>query len=96
MSRFLLALKSCFSQIDPVGTLIFDEIDTGVSGRVTQAIAEKLHQLSAHHQVLCVTHQPIVAAIAPPLPAKRYPTKVAVVKTGPGVICPMATASRSC
>ncbi|MEM9135923.1 MAG: DNA repair protein RecN, partial [Cyanobacteria bacterium P01_F01_bin.42] len=64
MSRFLLALKSCFSQIDPVGTLIFDEIDTGVSGRVTQAIAEKLHQLSIHHQVLCVTHQPIVAAIA--------------------------------
>lgn len=64
MSRFLLALKACFSQIDPVGTLIFDEIDTGVSGRVTQAIAEKLHQLGEHHQVLCVTHQPIVAAIA--------------------------------
>lgn len=64
MSRFLLALKACFSQIDPVGTLIFDEIDTGVSGRVTQAIAEKLHQLGANHQVLCVTHQPIVAAIA--------------------------------
>lgn len=64
MSRFLLALKACLSQVDGVGTLIFDEIDVGVSGRVTQAIAEKLHQLSKRHQVLCVTHQPIVAAMA--------------------------------
>jgi DNA repair protein RecN (Recombination protein N) len=64
MSRFLLALKACFSQIDPVGTLVFDEIDTGVSGRVTQAIATKLHSLGQHHQVLCVTHQPLVAAMA--------------------------------
>ncbi|GAC1494348.1 MAG: DNA repair protein RecN [Chamaesiphon sp.] len=64
MSRFLLALKACFSQVDAVGTLIFDEIDAGVSGRVAQAIAEKLHQLSQHHQVLCVTHQPLVAAMA--------------------------------
>lgn len=64
MSRFLLALKACFSQVDSVGTMVFDEIDVGVSGRVTQAIAEKLHQLSHRHQVLCVTHQPIVAAIA--------------------------------
>jgi DNA repair protein RecN (Recombination protein N) len=64
MSRFLLALKACFSQIDSVGTMVFDEIDVGVSGRVAQAIAEKLHQLSRSHQVLCVTHQPIVAAMA--------------------------------
>ena len=64
MSRFLLALKACFSQADPVGTLVFDEIDVGVSGRVAQAIAEKLHQLSQRHQVLCVTHQPLVAAMA--------------------------------
>ncbi len=64
MSRFLLALKACFSQIDAVGTMVFDEVDVGVSGRVTQAIAEKLHQLSHQHQVLCVTHQPIVAAMA--------------------------------
>jgi DNA repair protein RecN (Recombination protein N) len=64
MSRFLLALQAAFSRIDPVGTLVFDEIDVGVSGRVTQAIAEKLYQLSRHHQVLCVTHQPIVAAMA--------------------------------
>ncbi|NDJ19950.1 DNA repair protein RecN [Myxacorys almedinensis A] len=64
MSRFLLALQACFSQVDSAGTLVFDEIDVGVSGRVAQAIAEKLHQLSRHHQVLCVTHQPIVAAMA--------------------------------
>jgi DNA repair protein RecN (Recombination protein N) len=64
MGRFLLALKACFSQVDTVGTLIFDEIDAGVSGRVAQAIATKLHQLSQPHQVLCVTHQPIVAAMA--------------------------------
>lgn len=64
MSRFLLALQACFSQVDSAGTLVFDEIDVGVSGRVAQAIAEKLHQLGRHHQVLCVTHQPIVAAMA--------------------------------
>ncbi|MBW4485575.1 MAG: DNA repair protein RecN [Tildeniella torsiva UHER 1998/13D] len=64
MSRFLLALKACFSQVDPVGTLVFDEIDVGVSGRVAQAIAEKLYQLGRQHQVLCVTHQPMVAALA--------------------------------
>ncbi len=64
MSRFLLALKACFSQADAVGTMVFDEIDVGVSGRVAQAIAEKLHQLGHGHQVLCVTHQPLVAAMA--------------------------------
>ncbi|RCJ21593.1 DNA repair protein RecN [Nostoc minutum NIES-26] len=64
MSRFLLALKACFSQSDAAETLVFDEIDVGVSGRVAQAIAEKLHQLSQSNQVLCVTHQPLVAAMA--------------------------------
>lgn len=64
MSRFLLALKVCISEIDGVSTMVFDEIDVGVSGRVAQAIAEKLHHLSHSHQVLCVTHQPIVAAMA--------------------------------
>ncbi|GAB4465504.1 MAG: DNA repair protein RecN [Elainellaceae cyanobacterium] len=64
MSRFLLALKVCFSQVDPIGTMVFDEIDVGVSGRVAQAIADKLRQLGGRHQVLCVTHQPLVAAMA--------------------------------
>lgn len=65
MSRFLLALKACFTQqhTQPK-TLIFDEIDAGVSGKVAQAIAAKLHQLSQYHQVLCVTHQPLIAAMA--------------------------------
>ena len=64
MSRFLLALKACFSKIDSSETLIFDEIDVGVSGRVAQAIAQKLYQLTDRHQILCVTHQPLVAAMA--------------------------------
>lgn len=64
MSRFLLALKACLSQVDVVNTLVFDEVDVGVSGRVAQAIAEKLHQLGRSQQVLCVTHQPMVAAMA--------------------------------
>lgn len=64
MSRFLLALKACFSQVEGSGTLVFDEIDVGVSGRVATAIAQKLYQLSHYHQVLCVTHQPLVAAMA--------------------------------
>ncbi len=64
MSRFLLALKACFSRVDPIGTMVFDEIDVGVSGKVAQAIAEKLYQLGREHQVLCVTHQPLVAAMA--------------------------------
>ena len=64
MSRFLLALKACFNQYDTVETMIFDEIDVGVSGRVAQVIAEKLHQLSEAQQILCVTHQPLVAAMA--------------------------------
>jgi DNA repair protein RecN (Recombination protein N) len=64
MSRFLLGLKACFAQVDDAGVLVFDEIDVGVSGRVAIAIAAKLHQLSHRHQVLCVTHQPLVAAMA--------------------------------
>ena len=65
MSRFLLALKACFTGAEEnSSTLIFDEIDAGVSGKVAQAIAEKLHQLGKQHQVLCVTHQPLIAAMA--------------------------------
>ncbi|MEM8641295.1 MAG: DNA repair protein RecN [Cyanobacteria bacterium P01_G01_bin.54] len=67
MSRFLLALKSCLTQSETAKhqkTLIFDEIDAGVSGKVAQAIAEKLNHLSAPHQILCVTHQPLIAALA--------------------------------
>jgi DNA repair protein RecN (Recombination protein N) len=64
MSRFLLALKACFSAVTGTSTLVFDEIDTGVSGKVTQAIADKLQHLATDRQILCVTHQPIMAAMA--------------------------------
>lgn len=64
MSRFLLALKACFVGTSDRETLIFDEIDVGVSGKVAQAIADKLHTLSLSQQVLCITHQPLVAALA--------------------------------
>lgn len=64
MNRFLLALKACFALVDDTVSLVFDEIDAGVSGRVAQALARKLYQLSHRHQVLCVTHQPLIAAMA--------------------------------
>ena len=64
MSRFLLALKTCLAAADPHVTLLFDEIDTGVSGRVSGAMAELLQRLGASRQVFCVTHQPLVAAAA--------------------------------
>jgi DNA repair protein RecN (Recombination protein N) len=64
MSRFLLALKTCLAAADPHVTLLFDEIDTGVSGRVSGAMAALLRQLATKRQVFCVTHQPLVAAAA--------------------------------
>ena len=64
MSRFLLALKTCLAAADPHVTLLFDEIDTGVSGRVSGAMAELLQRLGVSRQVFCVTHQPLVAAAA--------------------------------
>lgn len=64
LSRFMLALKSVFGTAGLAKTMVFDEIDTGVSGRVAQAIAEKIHQVSQFHQVLCITHLAQVAAIA--------------------------------
>ncbi|MBC1260394.1 DNA repair protein RecN [Synechococcus sp. BSF8S] len=64
MSRFLLALKTCLAAADPQVTLLFDEIDSGVSGRVSGAIAALLRRLAEQRQVFCVTHQPLVAAMA--------------------------------
>ncbi|MFM7264037.1 MAG: DNA repair protein RecN [Cyanobium sp.] len=64
MSRFLLALKTCLAAADPHVTLLFDEIDTGVSGRVSGAMAELLQRLGSSRKVFCVTHQPLVAAAA--------------------------------
>ena len=64
MSRFLLALKTCLAAADPQVTLLFDEIDSGVSGRVSGAMADLLRRLAEQRQVFCVTHQPLVAAAA--------------------------------
>ncbi|MFL0734037.1 MAG: DNA repair protein RecN [Prochlorococcus sp.] len=64
MSRFLLALKTTLSAVDGSSTLLFDEIDAGVSGRVSRTIASLLKDLSLQRQVFCVTHQPLVAAAA--------------------------------
>lgn len=64
LSRIMLALKTIFSQKQGVTSIIFDEVDTGVSGRVAQAIAEKISQISQTSQVLCISHLPQVAAIA--------------------------------
>ena len=64
LSRFMLALKRVFSQGMTDMTLVFDEIDTGVSGRVAQAIAEKMQGIAQYHQLLCITHLAQVAASA--------------------------------
>ena len=64
MSRFLLALKTCLASADPEVCLLFDEIDSGVSGRVSGAMAALLRRLARTRQVFCVTHQPLVAAAA--------------------------------
>jgi DNA repair protein RecN (Recombination protein N) len=60
----MLAMKSIFSKHQGVTSIIFDEVDTGVSGRVAQAIAEKIYKVSVGSQVLCITHLPQVAAMA--------------------------------
>jgi DNA repair protein RecN (Recombination protein N) len=64
LSRIMLALKSIFSKHQGVTSIIFDEVDTGVSGRVAQSIAEKIYKVAAGSQVLCISHLPQVAAMA--------------------------------
>ena len=64
LARIMLALKNVLAQRDRVPTLIFDEVDTGVSGRAAQHVAEKLKSVSKNKQVLCVTHLPQLAALA--------------------------------
>ena len=64
ISRLMLALKTIFSKHQGVTSIIFDEVDTGVSGRVAQAIAEKIAMVASHSQVLCISHLPQVAAMA--------------------------------
>lgn len=64
LSRIMLAIKSVLADLDQIDTLIFDEIDVGVSGRTAQKVAQKLAVISKNHQILCITHLPQIAAMA--------------------------------
>ena len=64
LARIMLALKNVLAEGDQIGTLVFDEVDTGVSGRAAQKVAEKMAQVARGKQVLCVTHLPQIAAMA--------------------------------
>lgn len=64
LSRIMLALKTVFIDKDKIPTVIFDEIDTGISGRVAQSVAEKMFMVSTSHQVFCVTHLPQIACMS--------------------------------
>ena len=64
LSRMMLAIKSLEAAQGGVGTMVFDEIDTGISGRMAQVVAEKMAAIAARRQVLCVTHLPQIAAMA--------------------------------
>lgn len=64
LSRIMLALKTVLAQQDEIGTLIFDEIDAGISGRTAQMVSEKMHVIASSHQVICISHLPQIAAMA--------------------------------
>ncbi len=64
VSRIMLAIKSIMADADHTDTLIFDEIDTGISGRTAQIVAEKMSELSRSHQILCITHLSQIASMA--------------------------------
>ena len=64
MSRVMLAIKSVLAESDSISTMIFDEIDSGISGQIAQAVSEKIAQISRHHQVLVITHTIQIASMA--------------------------------
>lgn len=64
MSRIMLAFKSILAEYDYIPCLIFDEIDTGISGRTAQVVGEKINKISKNHQVICISHLPQIAALA--------------------------------
>lgn len=64
ISRVMLAIKSIFAQSDDIDTVIFDEIDTGISGKASQSVADEIKELSKYHQIILITHQPIIASKA--------------------------------
>ena len=62
MARIMLAIKNVLADVDEVSTLVFDEIDTGISGKASKAVAEKMKSIAELHQVVCITHLPSIAA----------------------------------
>ncbi|GFZ30454.1 DNA repair protein RecN [Clostridium zeae] len=64
LSRIMLSLKTVFVNKDKIPTVIFDEIDTGISGRIAQAVGEKMYEVSVKHQVFCITHLPQIASMS--------------------------------
>ncbi len=64
LSRIILALKTIFAEADDIDTIIFDEIDTGISGKASQSVADKIHKLSKYRQILLITHQAVIASKA--------------------------------
>ncbi|PKM55210.1 MAG: DNA repair protein RecN [Firmicutes bacterium HGW-Firmicutes-5] len=64
LSRVMLAIKSVFAEMDQIGTLVFDEIDSGISGRTAQKVGEKMSALAVHRQIICITHLPQISAMA--------------------------------
>lgn len=62
MARIMLAIKNVLANVDEVSTLVFDEIDTGISGKASKAVAEKMKSIAKTHQVICITHLPSIAA----------------------------------
>jgi DNA repair protein RecN (Recombination protein N) len=64
LSRIMLAIKTIFAEADKVATVIFDEIDAGLSGKVLSTMRDKLVRLAKSHQILCITHQPLIASVS--------------------------------
>lgn len=64
MSRIMLGIKTIMAENDHIESLIFDEIDSGISGRTAQMVSEKMNELGRNHQIICITHLPQIAAMA--------------------------------
>ena len=82
LSRIMLGIKTVFANIEDVGTMIFDEVDAGISGRTAQKVAEKLQHLANVRQILCITHLPQIAAMADHQYLVDKETSDGITKTG--------------
>ncbi len=91
VSRVMLAIKSIFAKSDKINTVIFDEIDTGISGKASQSVGEALVKLSLNHQIVCITHQPIIAAMAD---KHFYVEKIQTDETTSVKVAPLNTEDR--